>query len=65
MSHLSLRRLRNGKLLRKGNANQTDILPHGSLASNMEIVNINVGERSRTRSPFPSFRYETQRLKMK
>ena len=60
MSYLSTRKLRNGNTLSQENPNLADILPRELLTSYMENVNTNVKEQSRTRSPSPSIRDETQ-----
>ena len=61
MSYSSPRKRRNGKLLSQESLNRTDVLPRGILTSNMENVDANANEQSRTRSPSPSIRDETQR----
>ena len=40
MSHLSPKRLRNGKLLSEKNSDQTGTLSHKTLAGNMKNVNV-------------------------
>ena len=61
MNYLSPRKFRNRILLSQESPNQIDFLPGEYRTRNMENINNEVSEQSRTRSPFHQTSDETQR----